>query len=471
MDELARLGIAGAADGLHARRFSAAELVDAVLARADETEPELHAYAQLLTQQARATAAEADRELAAGIDRGPLHGIPVGVKDLCFTAGIATEAGSRAMAGFVPDVDATVVRRLREAGAVIAGKTVTHEFAYGQNLAVTRNPWDVTMAPGGSSAGSAVATAVGSATAAIGTDTGGSIREPAAFNGIVGLKPTFGRVSRHGVVALSPSLDHVGPLARSVTDAALLLAAIAGPDALDPASAREPVPAYGASLEGPVRGLRLGVERAYFHGADVEPAVAALVEAAEREFGAAGAELVPVSIPSLEPAAAIGMTIMQPEASDLHRERLRRRAAEYEPGTRLNLEFGQMIPAAQYATAIRARRWFVEALRDAFRRDRLDALLAPTSPIAAIPREQSVGDYLGGTEGLVDLSGGIRNGIVANLAGLPALSVPCGLVQGRHPVGLQIIGRPFDEVTVLRLGRAYELRTGWNEARARALMG
>ena len=470
MDDLARLDIAEAADALRSGRFRAVDLVGAVLRRAEETEPRLHAYARLMGEQALDDAALADREIAAGGWRGPLHGIPVGVKDLCFTAGVPTEAGSRAMEGFVPDQDATVVRLLREAGAVIVGKTVTHEFAYGLNIAVTRNPWDAAMAPGGSSAGSGVATAVGSAMAAIGTDTGGSIREPAAFNGIVGLKPTYGRVSRHGVVALSPSLDHVGPLTRSVEDCALVLAAIAGDDPLDPAGAGQPVPDYRTQLDAGVDGLRLGIEREFFYGSNVESEVRELVEAAGRVLESGGAALVPVDIPALRVAAPIGLTIMQPEASDLHRRRLRSRVGDYEPGTRLNLEFGQLIPAQHYATAVRARRWFQSALRDAFRRQRLDALIGPTSPLAAIPLEQSVGDYLGGTDSLVDLSGPIRHTIVANLAGLPALTVPCGLATGRAPVGLQVIGRPFDEATVLRIGRAYERATGWRGIRERALM-
>lgn len=470
MDELVALTIAEAAEGLRARHFSASELVAAVIDRARETEPRLHAYARLMVEEAQESAVEADRELARGERRGPLHGIPIGVKDLCFTAGVPTEAGSRAMAGFVPTFDATVVRRLREAGAVVVGKTVTHEFAYGLNIPVTRNPWDPSMAPGGSSAGSGVATAVGSAMAAIGTDTGGSIREPAAFNGIVGLKPTFGRVSRYGVVALSPSLDHVGPLAGSVEDCAILLEGIAGQDPLDPASAPEPVADDRASLDAGVRGLRLGIERSFFYGPHVEPEVRSLVEAAETELEKAGADLVSISVPELDQAAVIGMTIMQPEASDLHQERLRGHADDYEPGTRLNLEFGQMIPARHYATALRARRWFSSALRDAFRRDRLDALLSPTSPTASIPLEHSVGDYLGGTHQLVDLSAGIKHTIFANVAGVPALSLPCGLAKGRYPVGLQIVGRPFDEGTVLRIGRAYERRTAWNEVRVRALM-
>lgn len=238
---------------------------------------------------------------------------------------------------------------------------------------------------------------------------------------------------------------------------------------LDPASAREPVVDYRAHLEDGVRGLRLGIEREFFYGSHVDHEVGALVEAAGGLLARAGAELVPVAIPQLREAAVIGLTIMQAEAGDLHRGRLLSRAADYEPATRLNLEFGQLIPAQHYITAIRARRWFQSALRDAFREHRLDALIGPTSPVAAIPLEQSVGDYLGGTESMVDLSGPIRHAIVANLAGLPALTVPCGVVSGRHPVGVQIIGRPFDEATVLRIGRAYERDTDWSQVRERAL--
>ena len=470
MNDLARLTIAAASEGLERRSFSAAELLEAVLARAEETEPRLRAYARLMADSARREAGEADREIAGGRRRGPLHGIPVGVKDLCYTAGVPTEAGSRAMAGFVPGFDATVVRALREAGAVIAGKTVTHEFAYGQNIPVTRNPWDEEMYPGGSSAGSGVAVAVGSVMGAIGSDTGGSIRVPAAINGIVGLKPTYGRVSRHGVVPLSPSLDHVGPLTRTVEDCAIVLGAVAGRDALDPSSSAAPVPDYRDGLDGGVRGCRLGVDRDYFYSSGVDPEVAALVGDAERELAAAGAEIVPVRIPELAYATVIGMTLMQPEASDVHRRRLRERIADYEDGTRLMLEFGSVIPGAHYVAAQRARRWFQAALREAFRRERLDALVAPTLPIPTMPREESVGDFLGGAEGRVDLSGLIRHGIVANVAGLPALTVPCGLTVRRLPVGLQVVGRPFDEATVLRVGRAYERRTAWGDVRRDALM-
>ena len=471
MDELARLTIAQAAVGIRDRRFSATELLTCVLQRAADTEPRLHAYARLMTERAYHDAGQADREIGTGRWRGALHGIPIGVRDLCFTAGVPTEAGSRAMRGFVPDIDARVVRLLRDAGAVIVGKTVTHEFAYGQNIPPTRNPWDETMYPGGSSVGSAVATAVGSAMAAIGTDTTGSVRLPASMNGIVGLKPTFGRVSRYGVIALSPSLDHVGPLARTVEDCGILLAEISGHDPLDPSSASSSVPGLALTdLDRGVSGLRLGVEREYFHGLHVDREVLALIESAERELEEAGARLVRVSIPPLDRALIIGLTLLQPEASDLHRSRLRSRADDYEPGTRLRLEFGRLIPAHHYASAVRARRWFQLALHDVFRERRLDALVAPTSPVAALPLEQSVGDYLGRTSARVDLSELVRHGVVASIAGLPALTVPCGLTRQRLPVGLQIIGRPFDEDTVLRIGRTYENRTNWDQVRQTVLM-
>ncbi|TMD33466.1 MAG: amidase, partial [Chloroflexi bacterium] len=230
MSELWSLTLRQASDGLVQRMFSAVELLDATLERLRATEPAVHAYVRLMEDSARDQAARADREIAGRRWRGPLHGIPVGVKDLCYTAGTATGAGSKVMEGFVPEHDATVVTRLKEGGAVIVGKTVTHEFAYGQDIPPTRNPWNTECYPGGSSAGSGVAVAVGSAFAAVGTDTGGSIRVPASVNGVVGLKPTYGRVSRYGVFPMSPTLDTVGPLTRTAEDCALMLGVMAGYD-------------------------------------------------------------------------------------------------------------------------------------------------------------------------------------------------------------------------------------------------
>ncbi len=244
MATLTDLTLAEAGHRLRRGETSSAALTEATLARIAATEPVVNAYALVLAERARHAAAQADRELVEGHDRGPLHGIPVAVKDICYMRGLSAEAGSRALAGFVPDYDATVVRRLEEAGAIIVGKTITHEFAYGVNTPPTRTAWDLSCYPGGSSAGSGVSVTVRSAFGAIGTDTGGSIRIPAAVNGIVGLKPTYGRVSRYGVVPLGTSLDHVGPLTRTVEDCAIVLQAIAGYDPADGGSVDEPVPDY-----------------------------------------------------------------------------------------------------------------------------------------------------------------------------------------------------------------------------------
>lgn len=451
--------------GLWERRYSSVDLVSATLERIAENEPLVHAYARVLADEALRSAEEADRELRRGHWRGPLHGIPVGVKDLCYTRGIPTEGGSRVLAGHVPEYDATVVTRLQEAGAVIVGKTVTHEFAYGQNIPPTRNPWNPAMYPGGSSAGSGVAVAVGTALGAIGTDTGGSIRVPASINGIVGLKPTFGRVSRYGVLALSPSLDHVGPMARTVEDCALLLAAIAGHDPSDPASAHQPVPDYQRELHAGVRGLRFGVVLDHYFGDHVDPEIRALVEAAQAELRKQGANLVPISLPQLGLSVVIGMTILQAEASAIHRELLRDHVGDYEPGTRLMLEFGNLLPATHYARALRARRWLTEAVRDAFRTYRLDAMLSPTLPVPTVLREQSVGDFLGGTEQRIDLSKLLAHGIPSNVTGLPTLTLPCGFTSEGLPVGLQVMAPPFEEGMAFRVGQAYEAATSWHEMR------
>jgi Asp-tRNA(Asn)/Glu-tRNA(Gln) amidotransferase A subunit family amidase len=467
MSELTDLTIAEAGRRLNERSVSSFELVEACLARIEETEPTLHAYARVLADSARNEARTADRELASGRWRGPLHGIPVAVKDLCFTRGVGTEAGSRAMAGFVPDFDATIVERLREAGAPILGKTVTHEFAYGQNIPPTRNPWDLAMYPGGSSAGSGVATAVGSTFAAIGTDTGGSIRVPASINGIVGLKPTYGLVSRYGVVPLSGSLDHAGPMARTVEDCAIFLQAVAGFDPQDSGSADRPVPDFRQGLESGIAGARVGLDRGYFLSAGVTPAVASAFEAALEVLGALGAEVVELRIPELELSTVVGLTILQAEASTYHKDVLRTRLGDFEVGTRLMLEFGQLIPSTQYVKALGARKVIADAVRRSFEVHRLDALVGPTLPIPTVLREQSVGDFLGGGGERVDLSGLLKHGICGNVTGVPTLTQPCGFDERRLPIGLQLFGRPFREADLFRLARAYEAATSWHTTRPR----
>src|SRR5258708_661180 len=277
--EWGRLTRRAAADGLARRAFSAKGLRESTRHRLRETEPSVHAYATLMEDSARRQAAAADDELKRGRWRGPLHGIPVGVKDLCYTEGVPTQAGSRVLEGFVPGYDATVVRRLKEGGAVIVGKTVTHEVAYRQDVPPTRNPWNTDDYPGGSRGSSGRAVAVGSAFAAIGTDTGGSIRVPASVDGVVGLKPTYGRVSRYGVIPMSPTLDTVGPLTRTAEDCALMLGVIAGFDHHDAGSLEDAVPDYAGELALGVEGLRLGVDREFFFYKHVAADVRAAAEA------------------------------------------------------------------------------------------------------------------------------------------------------------------------------------------------
>ena len=464
MSDLSQLTIHEAGGLVRRREVSSVELTDAILRRIDATEPLVHAYAIVLAEAAREEAAQVDRELAAGLWRGPLHGIPLGIKDLCYTRGVPTEAGSKAMKGFVPVYDATVVERLRDAGAVIVGKTVTHEFAYGQNVPPTKNPWNPAYYPGGSSAGSGVATAVGSAFGAIGSDTGGSIRVPASINALVGLKPTFGRVSRRGVFALSSSLDHVGPLARDVEDCALLLQAIAGHDPLDAASLDRPVPDFTAGLEAGAKSFRLGVDRGYFFSDAVSDDVKAAVEEALKELERQGATLVDVSIPEMELALVVGLTLLQVEASAQHRELLRRRGADYDLGTRLMLEVGEFIPGTHYALALRARRLVQAGVRNTFQAEHLDALVSPTLPLPTVKLDDMLVDFLGGGEG-IDLSAMLKHGIIANVSGLPALTVPCGISSDGFPIGLQFIGRPFAEASLFTLARAYEAATAWHTMR------
>lgn len=464
MSELTQLSIHETAALLRSRALSSRELTEASLERIRATEPAVHAYATVLAESASEEAVQADRELAAGVWRGPLHGIPLGIKDLCYTRGVPTEAGSKAMEGFVPSYDATVVERLRNAGAVTLGKTVTHELAYGQNVPPTKNPWDPAYYPGGSSAGSGVATAVGSAFGAIGSDTGGSIRVPASINALVGLKPTFGRVSRRGVVALSSSLDHVGPLARDVEDCALLLQAIAGYDQLDAHSVDRPVPSYTSALHAGAVGFRLGVDRNYFFSAAVEPEVRVAVESALSELSNQGATLVDVHIPEMELALVVGLTILQVEASTQHGELLRSRGADLDLGTRLMLEMGEFIPGTHYALALRARHVVASAMRNTFNAARLDALVSPTLPMPTVKLDDMLVDFLGGGEG-IDLSAMLKHGIIANVSGLPALTVPCGITEAGFPVGLQLIGRPFAEASLFTIARAYEATTSWHTLR------
>jgi aspartyl-tRNA(Asn)/glutamyl-tRNA(Gln) amidotransferase subunit A len=453
MTELTDLTLREAGDLLAARKVSAIELLDATLAQLDKTEAAVHAYAHVGREGARSAAALADEELARGIRRGPLHGIPVGVKDLLYTTDLPTEAGSKVLQGFIPAYEATAVSNLREAGAVIVGKTVTHEFAYGQDVPPTRNAWNQACYPGGSSAGSGVSVAVRSAFAAVGTDTGASIRIPGSVNGVVGVKPTFGRVGRHGIVGMSSTLDHAGPVARTIEDAALMLNTIAGYDANDPASLAVPDEDFTSELGAGVDGLRIGVERAYYFSHFVTDDVRAATISAIDELGRQGATVVDVEIPELKLMSDVGLTLVLSDTSDYHRRMLRERWQDYTPGVRLMLELGNLVPASAYLLAQRARETMRQAVRRAFDQHRLDVLAAPTIPTTTMPLDQL---EVGVEDEESVFAAFLHHNIPSNLTGQPALSMPCGFSREELPIGLQLIGRPLGEARLFRIAHAYE---------------
>lgn len=461
--ELIDLSISEAAAALRNGETSAVGLTEATLARIQQTEPTVNAYAAVPVELALKAARQADEEIAAGNDRGPLHGIPIGVKDICYTKGILTEAGSKVMEGFVPEYDSTVVQKLYAAGAIMIGKTRCHEFAYGVNEPPTRSPWELNSYPGGSSTGSGVALAARSAFGTIGTDTGGSIRIPASINNIVGLKPTYGRVSVYGVVPLSWTLDHVGPMTRTVLDNALLLGEIAGRDPNDATSARQDVPDYRAGIQDGVRGTRIGIDREYVLYPGVIDDVRAATELVISELAGMGAEIVEVGLPEFELTPETLFTVMMVEASTYHRQQLRKKGDLYDPATRATLQLGELVPGTHYVTGLRARERYRSAMKSLFQRENLDALISPTMPLPTAlltelhqPRQDMNIDE-------TPMISYIHHTFSANLGGQPALSAPCGFTRDGLPIGYQLMGRPFDEATLFRIAWAYEQEHNWQE--------
>ncbi|MER7154227.1 amidase [Streptomyces lydicus] len=450
------LTLTEAAAALDGGSLSPVELTESVLERIGAVDEQLGAYVTVVAGAARDAAARAERERAAGRHRGPLHGIPFALKDVIDAAGLPTTASSRVRSGHVAQADSAVAGRLADAGAVLLGKTHTHEFAYGLTTPQTRNARDRSRVAGGSSGGSAVAVAAGTATFALGTDTGGSIRVPAALNGVVGLKPTYGLVSRHGVTPLSWSLDHVGPLTRTVRDAAFVLSALAGHDPRDQATLRD-APAPDALVpDGDLTGLRIGVPANYYFDR-----VATEVETAVRDaltrMSAMGAELVDVEIPLTRYLQATQWGLMVPEATAAHERTLRAVPELYAPDVRILLEAGELVSAGDYLRAQRARTLMRRAWRDLF--DRVDLLAAPTVPMTAVPSgQENVSWPDGTTESVADAY--VRLCAPANITGLPALSLPVGRDHDGLPIGMQLIGRPLAEATVLRAGHAYETAHG-----------
>jgi aspartyl-tRNA(Asn)/glutamyl-tRNA(Gln) amidotransferase subunit A len=446
------LSLMAAAEEISAGRLSPVELTESVLGRTEATEGALGAYAHVTPELARKAAAHAEQEIAAGRHRGPLHGIPLGVKDLYDTAGVPSTSSSKVRAGRVPDTDSVAVEKLLAAGMVMVGKTHTHEFAFGGITPTTRNPWDTGRIPGGSSGGSGAAVASGTCMVGMGSDTAGSIRIPAALCGTVGLKPTYGRASRRGVASLSWSLDHVGPLTRNVPDCALVLNAIAGYDRLDPATVDVPVPDYTDGLDDGIAGLRVGVPTNYFFE-HVHPDVERSVRAAITVLEGLGAELREVTVPYADQVLAAEWAIIMPEASSYHQRTLREVPDLYLEGTRVSLEAGELVLATDYIKALRLRTLMQQGWAVMF--DDIDVLVTPGMPFAA-PEVGATGTTWsdGVTEPITPAL--IRLTSPGNLTGQPVLSLPVGFDGAGLPLGMQVTGRPFDEATVLRVGMAYE---------------
>ena len=461
----ALMSIQGLSEGIRSREISPVDVVRACLDRIERLDDGLCAFITVTGEEALKDARRAEGEIARGSYLGPLHGVPIALKDVVATKGVRTTAGSRILAEWLPEEDSAVVERLRVAGAVVIGKTNLPEFGFwaeGTNALRGKavNPWHPERATGGSSSGSAVAVSAGMCPATVGTDTGGSGRVPASFCGTVGLKPSYGRVSRFGLVPLSWSHDHVALLARTVADVALCLQAVAGYDPRDPTSARVPVPDYSEALSRDLRGLRIGVPRRYFFD-DLDDEVERAVAEAIRVFEDRGAETTEVDVPAAVHAPALSYAIHIPEDLAYHTPYLKTRADEYEPDVRKGLALGQFVLATEY---IQAKRGSVVLQREVDAAlGKADVLVTPTVPVSA-PRVGETRVRVGGDT--VDV-----NTVVAkltrpfNVTGHPALTVPCGFTQEGLPTGLQIVGKRFDEATVLRAAHGYESETGWKDRR------
>lgn len=458
--DLCLLSISEAAKLLHARKISPVELVDAALDRVAQLNPALNAFITVIADRARRDARIAEREIARGRWKGPLHGIPISLKDNIWTRGVRTTAGSKILADFVPTVDAQVAARLASAGAILVGKTNLHEFAYGitsnnPHFGPVRNPWDRERTPGGSSGGSAAAVATGMCFGSIGTDTGGSIRIPSALCGTVGLKPTFGLVSVEGIVPLCLSLDHAGPIARNVADVCILLEAVAGQF---PKGAKRLD--YRKLNRSVAKKLRIGWPEHYFFER-VDPAVRRLIEDAAEVFRKLGAEIVPVSMPRLAGALLPATNdIALAEAAHYHQSQgyFPARAADYGEDVRKRLELGLKTTAVDYLRGRDRKPEAVAEFTNVFAR--VDVILAPTTPIAATPIGVDEIEIDGEKETV--RSALVRMNRPANFTGHPAMSIPCGFTSEGLPIGMQLIGTHWSEARLLTIAAAYESSTTWH---------
>ena len=473
--DLSLLTIDQARSAVQERRTSASALAAAYYAKIESDDPKIGAYLTLSKERAMAKAAEIDGLAAKGEKLPPLGGVPVGIKDVMVTKGVRSTAGSKILGNYVPPYDCTAVARLEAAGAVVLGKLNCDEFAMGssnENSAwkPVHNPRDLSRVPGGSSGGSAACVAADMAVVALGSDTGGSIRQPASFCGVVGLLPTYGRVSRYGLIAFASSLDHIGPLAKTVKDAAIVLRTIAGRDPMDATSAEVPVPDYVAELEKPVRGMKIGIAKEYL-GEGLNDEVRSAVEAAIQKLASLGCEILEISLPHTAYAVPAYYIVATAEASSNlarfdgvrygYRAKNGRTLAEMYRRSR-NEGFGAEVKRrimlgtyalstgyydAYYLKAQKVRTLLARDFEEAFKK--VDAIVTPTSPTAAFKLGEKVDDPL--AMYLADIYT-----VTADLAGIPGISVPCGETREKLPIGLQILGRHFDEATVLRVAHAYE---------------
>jgi aspartyl-tRNA(Asn)/glutamyl-tRNA(Gln) amidotransferase subunit A len=447
--DLAGLTLRQASELLRTKAASSVDLTRACLARIEKCQPLLNAFITVTREQALAEAQMRDAELRQGKPRGPFHGIPIALKDNIDTAGVRTTGASELFKDRVPTEDAEIVRRLKNAGAVFLGKLNLHEFAYGGTSAVTyfgpvHNPWDPTLTPGGSSGGPAAAVAADMCFASLGTDTAGSVRIPASYCGIVGLKPTYGRVSIRGVIPLSWSLDHVGPMCKTVEDTALMLSVVAGYDEQDPTTADMPVPDYTRALRTPTSKLRLGIPRKPFFD-NLNPDVAQAMDAALAALGKLTASMTDVTLP-----AAGGGPIMGAEAYTYHQQWITKTPELYQPPVRAALQGGANIRAEVYARALRELEQTRRDIKKSFAA--VDLLVLPT--MADPPFKIEVG---------LTRNVSARNTAVFDAFGIPTISIPCGFTSAGLPIGLQIAGAPWAEPTVLALAHAYEQATEWHK--------
>ena len=462
MELPARIGISELQQAYRSGDASPVEVVRHMLGRIEELDPALNSYLTVTAEQALEQARRAESEIRAGKQVGPLHGVPYAAKDLFDTKGIRTTVGSRILADNVPGEDAAIVEKLAAAGAILLGKTGLHEWAYGitssnPHFGPIRNPWDPERIPGGSSGGSTAALAAGLCSFSLGSDTGGSIRIPAALCGIAGLKPTFGRVSRRGAFPLGHTLDTLGPFGLTVQDSALVYQAVAGPDPADPTARDKPVELPSFERDPRLDGVVIGLPRTFFFE-HLDPAVAKAMDDALEILRGLGAELRDVAVPDIELANSLHLLILMAEASSIHKRRHQERREEFGDDVRRHLDQGRLVTAADYLNAQRLRRRFCREFARSL--EGVDALVLPAVPIPTA--------RIGETE--VEVNGTMENVRIAttrnirslNLTGLPVLAVPCGFHDDGLPIGMQVVGKAFDERQILKIGHAYEAATEWH---------